>query len=393
MSTQPGGRIARVETFQIPPRWIFVRVTTDTGATGWGEAIIPKRARGVLGTIADLTDVVMGADPFRVEDLWQRMHRGGFFRTGPVLGTAIAAIEQALWDLKGRALDLPVHEFLGGAVRDKVRTYAWIGGDRPSDVVEHARLRREQGFGTVKMNATEQLDYLDRNSKIDAVVERVAALRDAYGRDLGIALDFHGRVHRPMVRSLLRALEPYGLMWVEEPLPPGHDDALPLLARAAGGTPLATGERLLNRWQVRPLLEHGAVDVLQPDASLTGLFELEKICRMAESYDVAVAPHCPNGPVCLAASLQVDLACTNVVIQEQSRGLHYHEGYAGLPPGDLADYLVDQRVLEAVDGYLSAPDGPGLGVDIDAVAVTAAATSWRLPDPDWTYDDGRYAEW
>lgn len=386
-------KVADVEAFQVPPRWILVRVRTDEGVVGWGEAIVPKRVRAVLGAVADLTDVVRGADPYRVEDLWQRMHRGGFYRSGPVLATAAAAIEQALWDVKGRAVGLPVYEFLGGAVREQVRSYAWIGGDRPADVVAHARLRREQGFDAVKMNATEQLDYLDHNSHVDAVVERVGALRDTFGRDLAIALDFHGRVHRPMLRPLLRALEPFGLMWVEEPLPPGHEDSLPSLVATAGGTPIATGERLLNRWQVRHVLEQRAVDVLQPDVSLTGLAELAKICRMAEAYDVAVAPHCPNGPVSLAASLQVDVACGNVVIQEQSLGLHYNQGYDGLPPGDLLDLVPDPAPLRTDAGRLTRPTGPGLGIDLDAARIQAAATTWHLPDADWTYADGRYAEW
>ncbi|MBO0827053.1 MAG: galactonate dehydratase [Streptosporangiales bacterium] len=386
-------RIRDVRAFQVPPRWILVRVRTDEGVEGWGEAIVPKRVRAVLGAVADLADVVAGAEPYRVEDLWQRMHRGAFFRSGPVLATAAAAIEQALWDVKGRAVGLPVYEFLGGAVREHVRSYAWIGGDRPSDVVAHAKLRREQGFDAVKMNATEQLDYLDRNSQVDAVVDRVGALRDAFGRDLAIALDFHGRVHRPMLRPLLRALEPFGLMWVEEPLPPGHEDSLPSLVAAAGATPIATGERLLDRWHVRRVLEQRAVDVLQPDVSLTGLSELAKICRMAEAYDVAVAPHCPNGPVSLAASLQVDMACGNIVIQEQSLGLHYNQGYDGLPPGDLLDLVPDPAPLRTVAGRLARPAGPGLGVELDAARIEAAATAWHLPDSDWTYDDGRYAEW
>jgi galactonate dehydratase len=372
---------------------MLVRVRTDDGASGWGEAIVPKRAGAVVGAVADLAGNLAGEDAARIEDLWQRMHRGAFFRGGPVLATAAAAIEHALWDLKGRAHGLPVYEFLGGRVRERTRAYAWVGGDKPADVAEQAATRVEQGFSAVKMNATPQLDFIDRRSAIDAVLERVGSIRDRCGPDFGIALDFHGRVHRAMARALLRELEPFHLMWVEEPTAPECEDDLPMLARVAGGTPIATGERLLSRFDIKPVLQAGGVDVLQPDVSLTGLFELEKICRMAEAYDVAVAPHCPNGPVSLAASLQVGACCGNVLIQEQSLGMHYHQGYDGLPAGELFDYLADGSPLEPRDGWFGVPSGPGLGIEVDEGAVRERVEDWRLPDPDWRYDDGRLAEW
>lgn len=386
-------RIRDVETFRVPPRWLFVRVRTEDGATGWGEAIVPKRAEAVAGAVRDLAANVVGEPANRIEDLWLRMHRGAFFRGGPILSTAAAAIEHALWDIKGRALGVPVHELLGGPVRDRTRAYAWVGGDRPADVAEQATVRVEQGFGAVKMNATPQLDYVDSPSAVDAVVERVASIRERCGPDFGIAVDFHGRVHRAMARSLLRELEPLRLMWVEEPTAPECEDDLPMIARAAGGTPIATGERLTSRFAVKSVLESRAVDVLQPDVSLTGLFELEKICRMAEAYDVAVAPHCPNGPISLAASLQVGACCANVLIQEQSLGMHYHQGYDGLPAGEMFDYLAEHGPLRPRDGGFDRLDGPGLGIEIDEDAVRAKVADWHLPDPVWRYDDGRIAEW
>ncbi|MQA80018.1 MAG: galactonate dehydratase [Streptosporangiales bacterium] len=386
-------RISRIETFRVPPRWILVRLETDDGLHGWGEAIVPKRANAVTGAVADLAANVVGADASRIEDLWQRMRRDGFFRGGPVLSTAAAAVEQALWDVKGKAHGLPVYEFLGGLARDDVQLYAWIGGDRPDDVVAQAAARREQGFAAVKMNATEELDYIDDHAKLDAVVARVAALRDAYGHDLRIALDFHGRVHRAMAKTLLAELDQFALMWVEEPLGPGHESSLAEVTRVAHRTPIATGERLTSRAEFVPLLEQRVVDVIQPDVSLTGLFELEKICRMAEAYDVAVAPHCPNGPVSLAASLQVGFCAGNVVIQEQSVGLHYNRGYAGLPPAEMHDYLVDPTPLVPKDGRLAAPTGPGLGIDIDEDVVRERDGTWQLRDPNWRTEDGRYAEW
>jgi galactonate dehydratase len=386
-------RIGDITAYQVPPRWIFVRVRVDDGRVGWGEAIVPKRAAAVLGAIDDLARNISGEDSGRIEELWQRMRLGGFFRDGPVLCTAAAAIEQALWDIKGRSYGAPVYELLGGAVRETVRLYAWVGGDRPHDVVAQVKARVEQGFDAVKMNATTELDLLDRPARVDEVVARVGAIHDAFGDSVDVALDFHGRVHRTMAKALLRELEQFHLLWVEEPVPPGHEDLLPDLARVAGRTPIATGERLLTRADFARLLESRAVDVIQPDVSLTGLFELEKLCRMAEAYDVAVAPHCPNGPISLAASVQVACCAGNVVIQEQSLGLHYNRGYDGLPEGEMFDYLRDPAPLTPRDGRLARPEAPGLGIEIDESAVRDRAGTWQLPDPVWRLPDGRLAEW
>lgn len=385
-------RIRTVESFCVAPRWIFVQVTTEDGLTGWGEAIVPKRVRAVRGAVDDLAANVVGADADRIEELSYRMKRGGFFRQGPILDTAAAAIEQALWDIKGRRYGLAIHDFLGGAVRERTRAYSWVGGDRPADVVAAVEQRIAQGFTMVKMNATAELDLVDRSSAITEIISRVAAVRDAWGDTIDIALDFHGRVHRAMAKVLLRELEPFRPAWVEEPLGPGHEDALPALASIGTAIPIATGERLTSRWAVKEVLQHGVVDILQVDVSLAGIAELERISRMAEAYDVAIAPHCPNGPISLAASLQVGAAATNVVVQEQSLGLHYNAGYADLPPGELFDYLRDPAVLAPTDGYLKRPEGPGLGIEVDEDAVRSSP-AWELRDPDWRYPDGRPAEW
>ena len=286
-----------------------------------------------------------------------------------------------------------MHEFLGGATRDKVRSYAWIGGDLPGEVVEQARQRIAQGFSAVKMNATPMLGPVGDRAVIDAAIERMGTLRDAFGRQLDIALDLHGRVHRAQLKTLLAELEPFHPMWVEEPVTPENEESLKVLARAARSIPVATGERLSSRWEYKRLLDSGAVDIVQPDVSMTGLFELEKIARLAEIYDVAVAPHCPNGPISLAASLQIGFCCPNVVIQEQSLGLHYHQGYAGLPEGELFDYLTDPSSLTTDGGFFSVLCKPGLGISVDLEKVERAATAWRLPDSDWIHSDGTYAEW
>jgi galactonate dehydratase len=251
----------------------------------------------------------------------------------------------------------------------------------------------EQGFTAVKMNATPALGHIGERDTIDAAVARLGALRDAFGNKLDVALDFHGRVHRAALKPLLAELEQFHPMWVEEPALPENEESLKTLARAARSIPVATGERLTSRWEFKRLLDTGAVDIIQPDVSLTGLFELEKIARLAEVYDVAVAPHCPNGPISLAASLQVGFCCPNVVIQEQSLGLHYHQGFAGLPQADLLEYLDDPAPLTVTDGAFGAITGPGLGISLNTDKIAAANCDWRLPDADWTHPDGTYAEW
>ncbi len=347
-------RITALETFAVPPRWLFLKLSTDEGIAGWGEPVIEGRAATVAAAVEEMADHLVGTDPFRIEDHFQVLRRGGFYRDGPILTSALSGIEQALWDVKGRALGVPVWELLGGRVRDSVRTYAWVGGDRPEDAVEAARERQAAGFGAVKLNATAELGYVDSHAAIDAAVGRVAALREACP-DLDVAVDFHGRVHRAMARPLLRALEELHPLFVEEPVLPEHPGALRELRRHTV-LPLATGERLYTRWGFRDLLAEGAADIVQPDVSHAGgILELRKIAAMAEAYDVAVAPHCPLGPIALAASLQVDACTPNAILQEQSLGIHYNEG------ADLLDYLIDPAPLALSDGALGVPTGPASG--------------------------------
>ncbi|MCB8840481.1 galactonate dehydratase [Aurantimonas sp. VKM B-3413] len=385
--------IIEIRCHTVPPRWIFVSVTTDDGLTGWGEAIVPKRKSAVLGAVADLTRGLVGKEAGRIEDHAQAMRKGGFFRRGPIIGTAAASIETALWDLKGKRAGMAVHDMLGGPVRETLRSYCWIGGDKPGDVVAHARERIQAGFDAVKMNATASVPTLGAATAIDELVERMGSLRDAYGMSIDIALDLHGRVPRTVLKQLIREIEPFRPMWIEEATLPEAEDSAAMLARLCPHIPIATGERLLDRWDFKRLMTQGGVDIVQPDVSITGLFELEKIARMAEAFDVAVAPHCPNGPVSLAASLQVGFCCANVSIQEQSLGLHYNKGYANLPAADLLDYLADTAPLGTESGRFARPQGPGLGIEIDAEKVASAETDWSLPDAGWRHEDGTFAEW
>jgi galactonate dehydratase len=378
-------KIMRIETFYVPPRWLFVRVEAADGHFGWGEASLEGHAEAVDGAFEALRDRFIGHDPRRIEDIWQVAYRGGFYRGGPVLMSALAGLEQALWDLKGRAYGVPAWEMLGGAVRDRIRAYAWIGGDRPSEIAAAARVRREQGFSAVKMNATAELDFLGTPKLLGEVVERVQAAQ-AEGMDVG--LDFHGRVHRPMAKQLAKLLEPLGLLFIEEPLLSENPEGLAQIAQLVS-TPIALGERLYTRWDFKPFLERGAVDIIQPDLSHAGgLFECRKIAAMAEAYDVAVAPHCPLGPLALAACLQLAGCTPNVALQEMSLGIHYNVGH------DLLNFVTNPQVLTPIDGFLPIPIGPGLGVEIDEAAVREAhKTPHRWRNPIWRTGDGSFAEW
>ncbi|WP_407554277.1 galactonate dehydratase [Streptomyces sp. Pv4-95] len=380
-------KITSLCTYLVAPRWCFLRVDTDEGITGWGEPVVEGRAHTVAAAVDELADHLVGKDPMRIEDHWQVLTKGGFYRGGPVLSSAVAGIDQALWDIAGKALGVPVWQLLGGNVRDRVRVYSWIGGDRPDEVAEAALDRKEQGFTAIKMNASAQLRPIDTPEAVRGIVDRVASVREAVGDRFDIAVDFHGRLSSAMARRVLPLLEPYLPFFVEEPLVPEMSDHLGEIVRCTG-IPIATGERLYSRWDFKRVLQQG-IAVAQPDLSHAGgISEVRRIAAMAEAYDVALAPHCPLGPIALAASLQVGFATPNLLIQEQSLGIHYNKG------SDLLDYLVDRSVFRYEDGHVALPTGPGLGIEIDEKAVEAAArTGHRWRNPVWRRDDGSLAEW
>ncbi len=381
-------KITSLTTYIVPPRWLFLKIETDAGVTGWGEPIVEGKARTVEAAVKELGDYLVGKDPRLIEDHWTVMHRGGFYRGGSIMMSAIAGIDQALWDIKGKALGVPIHELLGGKLRDRVKVYSWIGGDRPDEVAQGARDVVVNGFMALKMNGTEELQIVDSHDKIDAAVERVARVREAVGPNIGIAVDFHGRVHRPMARVLVKELEPYRLMFIEEPVLSEHREALREIA-ALGSTPIALGERLYSRWDFKSVFEEGVVDIIQPDLSHAGgITECRKIAAMAEAYDVAVAPHCPLGPIALAACLQLDAVSYNAFIQEQSLGIHYNAS------NDLLDYAVNKDVFRYEDGFVAIPDGPGLGVNVDeAYVIERAKEGHDWHNPIWRHQDGSFAEW
>lgn len=381
-------KITEVNTYTVRPRWGFVEISTDEGFSGWGEAVLEGHCSTVLACVQEMKDYLIGADPMRIEDIWTKLYRAGFYRGGGVLMSAISGIDQALWDIKGNVLNVPVYELLGGACRNKMKVYSWIGGDRPSEVGAAALERKNAGFRAIKMNATEELQMIDDYDKVDAVLERVAAIREACGKYFGIAIDFHGRVHKPMAKILAKKLEEFDPMFIEEPVLCENMEYFPEIA-AACNIPIAIGERLFSKYDFKRLLQNGGVDIIQPDLSHAGgITEVRKIAAMAEAYDVALAPHCPLGPIALASCLNVDASSYNAVIQEQSMGIHYNVGKSVL------DYVNNPDDFKFTDGYVELPKRPGLGVEVNKDLVLQENKinhNWK--NPVWRHADGSIAEW
>jgi len=362
-----------------------VRIESNNGHVGWGEATLEGHTEAVEGALEALKSTFMGWPTDNIEDIWQHGYRSRFYRGGEVLMSAISGLDIALWDLKGKRLGVPIASLLGGYVRTKIQVYSWIGGDKPNDIAEAAKARREAGYKAVKMNGTDDLGWLDSPSALDAAVERLKAAKAA-GVDAGV--DFHGRVHRPMAKQLALALAPHKPLFIEEPLLPGYPTEIAALSKLTG-IPIALGERLYTRQDFRPYLEAGAVDIVQPDVSHAGgISEMRRIAALAETYDVGFAPHCPNGPIALAASFSLDASTPNFVIQESSIGIHYNQQV------DLLTYVKNPEFFKVEDGMVAVPTGPGLGLEIDEELVrkdALTAPAWR--NPVWRGPDGSFREW
>ena len=381
-------KITRLTTYRLPPRWMFLKIETDEGITGWGEPVIEGRARTVETAVAELADYLIGKDPSRINDLWQTLYRAGFYRGGPILMSAIAGIDQALWDIKGKVLGAPVYELLGGLVRDKMKMYSWVGGDRPAEVIAGIRKLQAIGFDTFKLNGCEEMALIDNSRTVDAAVAVVAEIREAFGNSIEFGLDFHGRVAAPMARVLIRELEPYRPLFIEEPVLAEQAEYYPRLA-AMTHIPIAAGERMFSRFEFKRVFAAGGIAIIQPDLSHAGgITECHKIAAMAEAWDIALAPHCPLGPLALASCLHVDFVAHNAMLQEQSMGIHYNQG------AELFDYVLNPEDFHFHDGYMLPPKKPGLGVEVNEAMVierSRNAPDWR--NPVWRHQDGSVAEW
>ncbi|EFW94041.1 galactonate dehydratase [Haladaptatus paucihalophilus DX253] len=382
-------RITDYELFAVPPRWLFLKLETSNGLVGWGEPTIQGRLETVQTAVDELVSAyLLGEDPLEVERHWRTMYQGGYYRGGPILMSALAGIDHALWDIKGKHYGAPVHELLGGQVRDRVLVHQWIGGEDREAIAKEAISRRNQGYKAIKMNATAEFRALEPPGTVERVRKRVATVRDAVGDDLYLGVDFHGRVSKPMVRRLVETLESYGLMFIDQPVLPEHSGFLSTLTEQTS-VPIATGERFYSRYDFKPLLVEGAVTVIQPDVThVGGITELRKIATMAEAFDVAVIPHCPLSPIAFAATLQVVLCSHNGVMQEQDLSFHDPAESVGL------QYLDDPETFEFDDGYVSCPTEPGLGIEVDESYVreqSRADVKWY--NPVWRHEDGGIAEW
>lgn len=377
------------EIFKVNPRWVFLKIKTKEGLFGFGEPILEGRADSVIACVKELMEsYLIGKNALDINDHWNVLYRGGFYRGGPILMSALSGIDQALWDIKGKYFNVPVYELLGGKCRDKIKSYSWIGGDRPSDTGNNALDRKNKGFSAIKMNATEELQFIDSFEKIDNVLERVASIREKCGKYFSIAIDFHGRVHKPMAKILVKKLEEFDPMFIEEPVLSEHYEAFEDIAKSTY-IPIATGERLFSRWDFKKLFLQNAISIIQPDASHAGgISEVIRIANMAESYDIALAPHCPLGPIALASCLHIDAVVYNAFIQEQSIGIHYNNNC------DVLDYVINKEVFDFDNGYLHIPTGAGLGIEINEdklISESKISSDWK--NPIWRHKDNSFAEW
>ena len=366
-------RITRLETFKVKPRWLFLKVYTDQGVTGLGEPIVEGRADTVATAVKEIEPYLVGQDPRRVIHHWQAIYRHAFYRGGPVLTSALSGVEQALWDIKGKALGVPVYELLGGPTRHSVRVYAHAGS---IEAVKNAKSEGFTAFKTSVLNST-QSGVIASPRFIDEAVERFALLREAAGDDSDIGIDFHGAISPQNASLLIRELEPYQPFFIEEPVNCQNVDVMAELARKTH-IPIATGERIFTKWGFREILEKGAASILQPDlCHAGGIFECRLIAGMAEACYASVAPHNPLGPISLAAGIQLSASIPNFLCQEQ---VNLGEGYLKKP-------------FEVVNGHIPIPDGPGLGIELDEEAIAEKlGHDWKSPEV-YLDSDGSVVDW
>src|SRR5688572_28541443 len=367
-------RITKLETFLVKPRWLFLKIHTDAGIVGLGEPIVEGRAKTCAAAVAEIAPDLIGKDPRNVVHHWQAIYRHAFYRGGPILTSALSGIEQALWDIKGKFLGVPVYELLGGPTRDRVRVYAHV-----ANTPERLKARKDQGFTAFKtgLKNMTQSGVVAPQKYIDEAVEGFAALRGAGGKDVDIGIDFHGAISPQNAKLLIKALEPYQPMFIEEPVQCQNVHAMVEIARGTH-LPIATGERIFTKWGFREILEKGAATILQPDlCHAGGIFEARLIAGMAEAYYATIAPHNPLGPISLAAGLHLAASIPNFLCQEQ---VTLGDGYLKQP-------------FKVENGYVAIPEGAGLGIELDENQLA------NKLDHDWrnreTYDlnDGSVVDW
>jgi galactonate dehydratase len=377
------------ELFSVPPRWVFLRLETDEGTVGWGEPALEGRSDTLTAAVSELVeDYVLGSDPRKNTDTWYRMYRADHYNGGPLLMSAIAGIDQALWDIKGKAAGRAVHELLGGPIRNKVRTYRWLSGDSPDDIVAEAHQAVEEGCTALGLMAHTRPARIRTNEVVSRVLSRVRTVDEAVGDQVDIAVDFRGRVSTGVARRLIGSLEPYNLMFIEEPVHPEYNGNLRDLTGGTN-TPIATGQRMYSRWDFRELFGDGTVDIVQPAISHAGgISEVVTIGKMAEAFDMTLMPKCSVGPISFAASMQVHYAVPNASLQE------LHGKFYADPASQFFSYLDDGSFMSIDDGFITLDPAPGLGIQVDESYVREQSrrkTTWK--GPTWHYEDGSVANW
>ena len=368
-------KVTRLETFLVKPRWLFLRIHTDAGITGLGEPITEGRALTCKQAVEEIAPYLIGKDPRAVVHHWQAIYRHAFYRGGPILTSALSGIDQALWDIKGKALGVPVYELLGGPTRTRVRVYAQA---RTPETVK-AAIR--QGFTAFKTGPAKLDDkwakFVESPAYVANVAEKFAELRAVAGSRADIAIDFHGAISPATAKLLIKALEPHQPMFVEEPVQCQNVEAMAEIARSTH-LPIATGERIFTKWGFREILEKKAAIILQPDlCHAGGITEVRLIAGMAEAYYAQVAPHNPLGPISLSAGIQIAASIPNFLCQEQ---VSLGEGYLKKP------FVVR-------DGYVDIPDGPGLGIELDEGLIADKIDhDWKNTES-YDSDDGSVVDW
>jgi galactonate dehydratase len=370
-------KITKLETFMVKPRWLFLKVHTNAGVVGLGEPITEGRALTCIAAIKEIEPYLIGKDPRNVAHHWQAIYRHAFYRGGPILTSALSGIDQALWDIKGKLLGVPVYELLGGPTRDRIRVYAHAR--TPEDIIK----RKAEGFTAFKCGPAKLKDrparFVENKEYIDYAVEKFAALKELVGKDGDLAIDFHGAIPHGTAKLLIKALEPYNPYFYEEVVNCQEVDVMAELARSTH-IPLATGERIFTKWGFREILEKKASIILQPDlCHAGGITEVKIIAGLAESFYASIAPHNPLGPISLAAGLQIAASIPNFLCQEQ---VSLGEGYLKTP-------------FKVREGFLDLPTGPGLGIELDEELMKKNdmyGHDWKNQE---TYDpdDGSVVDW
>ncbi|GAB3505374.1 galactonate dehydratase [Spirosoma knui] len=367
-------KITKLETFLVKPRWIFLKIHTDVGIVGLGEPLLEGRALTIQTAIKEVEPYLLGKDPRQVVHHWQAIYRHAFYRGGPILTSALSGIDHALWDIKGKLLNVPVYELLGGPTRDRVRVYG-----RASNA-EDMKKRKAEGYTVIKTGVAKKspANIVENPKFIKYAIDNFASLRDAGGDDMDIAIDFHGAIPPQTSKLLIKELEPYKPMFVEEPVQAQNVD---ILADIARGThlPIAAGERIFTKWGFRELLEKRAVSIVQPDlCHAGGITEGRIIAGMAEAYYVPIAPHNPMGPISLAVGLHLAASVPNFLVQEQ---VSLGEGYLKNP------FKLQQ------DGTVLIPRGPGLGIELDEAQMKdKIGHDWKNPES-YNALDGSVVDW